>query len=102
MVATPIDRYYPGAFVGNYLKTDTLPMPHAEDNVYWQKDDTAAVFVNDFYRYKEYVYYNFHLDSVSPAIGIGDSILALDYERDRDGYSRLNVRPDAGCYQHRP
>lgn len=102
VVATPIDRYYPGAFVGNYLKTDTLPMPHAEDNIYWQKDDTAAVFVNTFYRYKEYVYYNFHLDSVSPAIGIGDSILALDYERDRDGYSRLNVRPDAGCYQHRP
>lgn len=102
VVATPIDRFYPGSFIGNYLKTDTLQIPHAANNVYWQKDDTAAVFVNDFYKYKEYVYYNFHLDSVSPAIGIGDSIIALDYEQDRDGVSRALTRPDAGCYQHLP
>ena len=111
VVATPIDRYYPGTFVGNYLKTDTLPMPHAADNAYWQKDDTAAVFVNDFYKYKEYVYYNFHLDSVSPAIGIGEEVSTiktypdfadLPIDKDRDGQSRLNGRPDAGCYQRRP
>ena len=64
VVATPFDRFYPGAFVGNYLKTDTLAIPHASSNVYWQKTDTANVFVNDFYKYKEYVYYDFHLDSV--------------------------------------
>ena len=86
-------------------------MPHASDNIYWQKDDTAAVFVNDFYRYKEYVYYNFHLDSISPAIGIGEDVSTiksypgfenLPIESDRDGITRLNVRPDAGCYQHLP
>lgn len=102
VVATPFDRYYPGAFVGNYLKTDTLHIPHAEGNVYWQKTDTAAVFVNDFYKYKEYIYYDFHLDSVSPAIGIGDSIAALPYPTDRDGVSRALKRPDAGCYQYQP
>ena len=102
VVATPLDRYYPGAFVGNYLKTDTLPVPHAQNNVYWQKTDTAQVFVNDYYRYKEYIYYNFHLDSLSPAIGIGDSIAALPYPTDRDGYNRAFTRPDAGCYQHQP
>ena len=102
VVATPLDRYYPGSFVGNYLKTDTLPVPHATDNVYWQKTDTADVFVNDFYKYKEYVYYDFHLDSLSPAIGIGDSIAALPYPLDRDGVSRALMRPDAGCYQHQP
>ena len=111
VVATPIDRFYPGAFIGNYLKTDTLPMPHASDNVYWQKDDTAAVFVNDFYKYKEYVYYDFHLDSISPAIGIGEEVSTIktypDFENlpidnDRDGISRLSGRPDAGCYQHQP
>ena len=102
VVATPFDRYYPGAFVGNYLKTDTLHIPHAEGNVYWQKTDTSAVFVNDFYKYKEYVYYDFHLDSLSPAIGIGDSIAALPYPTDRDGISRALKRPDAGCYQYQP
>ncbi|MBO4250246.1 MAG: hypothetical protein J5884_03210, partial [Paludibacteraceae bacterium] len=99
VVATPFDRFYPGAFVGNYLKTDTLLIPHAAANVYWQKTDTTNVFVNDFYKYKEYVYYDFHLDSVSPAIGIGDSIAALPYPTDRDGVSRALKRPDAGCYQ---
>ena len=102
VVATPLDRYYPGTFVGNYLKTDTLPMPHAQDNVYWQKTDTASVFVNDFYKYKEYIYYDFHLDSLSPARHIGDSLAALPYPLDRDGVSRAFMRPDAGCYQYQP
>lgn len=101
VVATPLDQYYPGSFIGNYLKTDTLRMPHASGNSYWSKNDTAAVFVNDFYQYKEYVYYDFHLDSLSPAIGIGDSIAAIPYPTDRDGVSRAGKKPDAGCYQGR-
>ena len=102
VVATPFDRYYPGAFVGNYLKTDTLRMPNAYSNAYCQSTDTAAVFVKDFYKYKEYVYYDFHLDSLSPAIGVADSLLAIPYPLDRDGLSRAGVKPDAGCYQHQP
>ena len=102
VVATPFDRYYPGAFIGNYLKTDTLPVPNAVQNVYWQESDTIKVFKNDFYKYKEYVYYDFHLDSVSPAIGIADSTAALPFPLDRDGVSRALKRPDAGCYQYQP
>ena len=102
VVATPIDRYYPGTFSGNYLKTDTLAIPHAAANVYWQPTDTAKVFRNDFYQYKEYVYYDFRLDSLSPAIGIGDSLKAVDYPSDRSGYPRALTRPDAGCYQYHP
>ena len=83
IVATPIERFYPGHFVGCFIGADT-----------------AKVFVNDFYKYKEYVYYDFHLDSISPAIGIGDSIVALPYPTDRDGFSRAGTTPDAGCYQH--
>ena len=77
-------------------------MPHATNNVYWQTTDTTDVFVNDFYKYKEYVYYDFRLDSLSPAIGIGDSLVALPYPLDRNGVSRANIIPDAGCYQHQP
>lgn len=100
VVATPFDQYYPGTFIGNYLKTDTLAIPHARDNVYWQQTDTAAVFKQSFYKYKEYVYYDFHLDSISPAIGIADSLVAVPYPTDRDGVSREGIKPDAGCYQH--
>lgn len=85
VVATPIEQYYPGKFVGNYIG-----------------QDTAKVFVNNFYKYKEYVYYDFRLDSLSPARGIGDSIVALPYPTDRDGFSRAGIKPDAGCYQYRP
>jgi hypothetical protein len=102
VVATPFDQYYPGEFIGNYLKTDSLDIPNARDNTYWQKTDTTALFVNDFYKYKEYIYYNFHLDSISPAIGIADSLLAVPYPSDRDGFSRAGIKPDAGCYQHLP
>ena len=100
VVATPFDQYYPGVFLGNYLKTDTLRMPNASKNTYWQKTDSAEVFRNNFYKYKEYIYYDFRLDSLSPAIGIADSLTALPYPTDRLNVSRANVRPDAGCYQH--
>lgn len=102
VVATPFDRYYPGVFKGNYLKTDTLNMPHSHANTYWQKTDTMPVFRNDFYKYKEYVYYDFRLDSLSPAIGIADSLKALTCPMDRNGVSREGVKPDAGCYQYQP
>ncbi len=103
VVATPFDRYYPGVFKGNYLKTDTLRMPHAEQNTYYEKTaDTTAVFVKDFYKYKEYVYYDFRPDSLSPLRGIGDSIAALPYPLDRNGVSRAGTKPDAGCYQYLP
>lgn len=102
VVATPLDRYYPGVFKNNYLKTDTLRIPHAQANVYWQKTDTAKVFCNDYYRYKEYVYYDFRPDTLSPLRGIGDSITAEPYPTDRNGVSRAFMRPDAGCYQYLP
>lgn len=101
VVATPFDQYYPGSFVGNYLKCDTLAIPHAHDNVYWTAQaDTTNIFVNDYYRSKEYNYFDFRLDSLSPAIAIGDSLTALSFPTDRLGTSRFACRPDAGCYQH--
>lgn len=99
VVATPFDRYYPGVWKGNYLKTDTLRIPHAGHNVYYQEGDTMPVFRNSYYEYGKYRYYDFRLDSLSPAIGIGDRESALLYSRDRAGVSR-SERVDAGCYQY--
>ena len=101
VVATPLPQYYPFEIKGNYLKADSLQVLGAKDNVYRKKDDTTSVFVNNYYKYKEYKYYDFRLDSLSPARSIGDSISALAYPIDRLGNSRINQRPDAGCYQYR-
>lgn len=103
VVATPLSRYYPGTFIGNYLKTDTLSLPNACHNVYWQENDSVQVFRNDFYSRNGYRYFDFQLDSLSPALGIADSITALSYPTDRLGIPRIGIDslcPDAGCYQH--
>ena len=97
VVATPLVEHYEGKFVGNYLRADSLSEVFAHNNVYATEEDTA-VFKNIYYLYKKYHYYDFQLDSLSPARGIADSIVALSYPIDRIGNSR-KPHPDAGCYE---
>ena len=97
LLATPFEQYYPDTIAGNYLKTDTLQIPHAYRNTYWQKSD-SSVFVNTFYKYQQYIYYNFQLAEHSPAKGIGDPDAAKLYQNDRNGHKRNLEHPDAGCY----
>ncbi len=97
VVATPLSDYYEGRFEGNYLRSDSLDAAYAKNNVY-ATDSDSCVFKNIYYLSKEYHYYDFHLDSLSPARGIGDSIAALSYPTDREGYRR-KAKPDAGCYE---
>lgn len=99
VLATPITDAFEGNFTYNYLKTDTLPANLAANNIYWQETDTAQVFLNTYYEYQVYEYYNFHLDSLSPARQIADTILAQSLPHDRDGVLRIPA-PDAGCYQY--
>ncbi len=97
--AVPLPEDYAGEFYGNYLQTDTLNAAFSRENVYAQ--DSDRIFINTDYKYKEYVYYDFRLDSLSVALGIGDSLLAQNpkYISDRKGVSRREIKPDAGCYQ---
>ncbi len=101
-VATPLPHFYEGTFSGNYIKGDSLPTAYAEHNVYGT--DTDTVFRNIYYRIGEYRYYDFRLDSVSPARGIGDTLLIDNPNtdtlllHDRLGKPR-KPRPDAGCYE---
>ena len=97
VLAAPLPDAYRGMFKGNYLRADTFRLPQFEQNVYAGDEDT--VFVNNHYLYREYRYYDFHLDSLSPAIGIADMTMAESYSLDRDGNPRT-PSPDAGCYQH--
>ena len=99
VVATPLVDYYEGDFKGNYLRCDSLDKAYAQNNVY-ATDSDSCVFKNIYYLYKEYHYYDFQLDSLSPAQGIADSTIALIYPIDRWGVSRES-KPDAGCYESR-
>lgn len=92
MIASPLPQYFDGIFRNNYLRNDTLPLPNAADNVYWQ--DSDVVFRNDYYA--DYQYYDFRLDSLSPARGIADPAVSALYDRDLLDNERLT--PDAGCY----
>lgn len=99
VVATPLEEYYEGDFKGNYLRCDSLDEAYAKNNVY-ASDSDSCVFRNIYYKYKQYHYYDFQLDSLSPAQGIADSTVALLYPIDRWGVQRES-RPDAGCYESR-
>lgn len=98
VLAAPLPEYYIGDFRGNYLRADTFELPQFTRNTYASDSDT--VFINNHYLYKEYRYFDFHLDSLSPAIGIGDVSVASAYPFDRDNQSRAE-HVDAGCYQYR-
>ena len=100
VVATPLVNYYEGEFIGNYLRADSLPTSYSTNNTYAAESD-SCVFRNTYYLYKEYKYYDFRLDSLSPARGIGDSIWTTVYPYDKLGNQRSN-HPDAGCYEYLP
>jgi hypothetical protein len=97
VLATPLTEYYEGKFVGNYMRADSLSASVASNNVYASDSDTV-VFRNVHYLYQEYRYYDFKLDSLSPARGIADSVIALSFPYDRSGLRRKS-HPDAGCYE---
>lgn len=82
--ARPIDSTYAGTIVGNYIQAPT---------------DTAKIFVNTYFEYQKYDYYDFHLAPMSPARGIADSAMAIPYAVDRDGLARDASHPSAGCYE---
>ena len=99
--ADTIKEDYEGRIFGNYLKTDSLHNPQStiHHNIYWTLEDTAQVFVNTFFEYHKYDYYDFHLGEFSPARGIADSAIATLCPIDKDGLSRNHSHPHAGCYE---
>ncbi len=96
VLATPLPDLYLGKFSHNYLRADSVNGTFA-GNVFYHKNDT--IFRNTYFTL-ERGYYDFALDSVSPARGIADSTWSKLYPLDRLGHSRLaDGSPDAGCYE---
>ena len=81
----------------NSLITSIQPESGDVNACIWEKDDNFMLIDKDNYLY------DFRLDSLSKAIGIGNMEYAQNYPTDRNGRSRLDDgAPDAGCYEWRP
>lgn len=97
-IASPFVAEYKGEFKNNYLINDSIEYKQFENNIFGTKEDT--VFVSTMFVRDEQRYYDFRLDSVSPARHIADQSYSILYPLDRDGNERPKDEPsDAGCYQ---
>jgi len=96
---------YPGTIQGCYLRCDSdqlVQQPWFQHNTFARDNDT--VFVNTYYKYGEYIYYDFHLTERSAARFIGRPLSCLPSEallhEDLQGHTRPADQPDAGCYTY--
>ncbi len=65
-----------------------------------ENPDSAVYTYTNFKAVGEGVYYyDFRLDSLSIARGVGDAQYSVTVPQDKDGKDRPAERPDAGCYQ---
>lgn len=104
-LATRFEKLYNGTFDNCYIRTAkalTLPQFSNKTIRWFSKNDT--VFKSTTYDYEKSTYFNFNLDSISPArkIGIADPIISkkynLDYDLNRNLRSTYGAT-DAGAYE---
>jgi hypothetical protein len=102
-LASPFLNLYDGVFDHCYIrKPEALDLPQFTAIRWSQKTDT--LFKSIRYNYVKNTYFDFRLDSVSPARGIGantDPAVVAKYHLNTDlnGSPRPTDKPDAGAYQ---
>jgi len=102
LVIDSIPTDWSGCVSGCYLRcdSDSTTASWGHSNTYALDNDT--VFKNTYYKYGEYIYYDFHLHERSVARQTGlplDSLyLREDLLKDLEGETRNQQHPDAGCY----
>jgi hypothetical protein len=109
-LATRFEKLYNGTFENCYIRTAkalTLPQFTNKTIRWFAKNDT--LFKSTTYDYEKNTYFNFNLDSISPArkIGVADPNIAKKYnlEYDLNGNIRnvnANDFTDAGAYEWIP
>jgi hypothetical protein len=105
-LASPFLNLYNGIFDHCYIrKPEALDLPQFTAIRWSQKTDT--LFKSISYNYVKNTYFDFRLDSVSPARGIGantDPVVVAKYHLNLDlnGNPRPTDKPDAGAYQWQP
>jgi hypothetical protein len=101
-LATRYPDQYNGEFDHCYIrKTDSLALKQFTFIRWSAKNDTVFKSVN--YNLDKNTYFNFTLDSISPARGLADPVVASQFPLDLNGNSRITGnKPDAGAYQWQP
>ncbi|MDR3651418.1 MAG: hypothetical protein P4L34_00445 [Paludibacter sp.] len=95
-------KQYNGIFDHCYIrKPDSLNLPQFT-NIRWsQKNDN--IFKSVSYNLDKNTYFDFSLDSLSPARGLANPTTAAQFPIDLNGNNRLvGNKPDAGAYQWEP
>lgn len=98
-IVTRFAEQYKGDFKNSYIHREiAMETPQFESIRWYEKNDT--VFARSSADFIKNIYYDFRLDSVSPARGIADMEIAAKYPLDINGVNRIeNGSPDAGAYQ---
>ena len=107
-LASKFMTLYKGTFDHCYIRKTKESLPQYSNIRWYERNDT--VFKRTTYDEVKGLYYNFMLDSVSPARGLGnpDIIYKSDYlqyhlEKDLNGnYRMTDGYPDAGAYEWQP
>jgi hypothetical protein len=101
-LVTRFPEQYKGVFKNSYIRRGRPIETGQFESIRWyEKGDT--LFVNTSADYVENNYYDFQLDSVSPARNIADMEIAKKYPLDMNGVNRIaDGTPDAGAYQWTP
>ena len=101
-LATRFESMYKGVFKNCYIRTPKALKLSQFTDIRWSgKNDT--IFKSIRYDYEKNTYFNFTLDSVSPARGLADITIAKQYPLDLNGNSRLDDgAPDVGAYEWKP
>ena len=101
-LASKFRELYKGEIRHSYIrKPEASTLPVFQDIRWYQQKDT--VFFSEIYDYKETGYFDFTLDSISPARGLADPAISAQFPLDLNGRSRLaDGEPDAGAYEWYP
>ena len=107
-LASKFTTLYKGTFDHSYIRGTKVSLPQYSNIRWYERNDT--VFKRTTYDEVKGLYYNFMLDSVSPARGLGnpDIIYKPEYlqyhlEKDLNGNLRLtDGHADAGAYEWQP
>ena len=94
---TPYAQY---AFSHSLINSTDQGNPHFADIVWESPDSTLWGEMNFRLFDHHHSVYDFHLDSLSRARGIGDPAWLPVAPRDLDGVPRDSLHVDAGCYQY--
>ncbi len=101
-IATRFVEQIKGEFANSYIRRKKEYTFEQFKSIRWSATKDT-IFKHPSYNDTTNVYFDFRLDSVSPARGIADPNIAKNFPKDLNGNNRLDdSAPDAGAYEWKP